>query len=186
MLMRTILTSSLFLLIKLASGIDPPANKIQVTYQEAGSSALATTLRISVQPVDQTDCKGNKITFSVIAEGGIGAIRYLWKRKRPADAAFASFGAKDSTKLPVCDIGVGSESPKWDSISCRSERSERYTNFRNRRVDCQRNYRHCPHRRRHLYRKRGRESLVQGPYFGKCPFRLPMDQKNTDQMTGAT
>jgi hypothetical protein len=111
MLMRTILAFSLFLLIKLASGIDPPANRIQVTYQEVESSAFAGTLTITVQPVDQADCKGNKITFSVIAEGGIGTIHYLWKRKRPADVAFASFGAKDSTKLPVYNIGVGSESP---------------------------------------------------------------------------
>ena len=111
MLIKSILNITLLLLMKLASGIDPPANRIQVTYQEVESSAFASTLRISVQPVDQTDCKGNKITFSVITEGGDGMIHYLWKRKRPEDVAFASFGAKDSTKLPVYNIGVGSESP---------------------------------------------------------------------------
>ena len=111
MLINNILNITLLLLMKLASGIDPPANRIQVTYQEVESSAFASTLRISVQPVDQTDCKGNKITFSVITEGGDGMIHYLWKRKRPEDVAFASFGAKDSTKLPVYNIGVGSESP---------------------------------------------------------------------------
>ena len=111
MLMRTILTSVLFLLVKLASAIDSPANKIQVTYQEVGLSAFASNLKISVQPTDQTDCKENKVTFSVNAEGGVGAIHYFWKRKLPKDTVFTSFGAKDSTKLPVSKIGVGDESP---------------------------------------------------------------------------
>ncbi|MCL6103284.1 MAG: immunoglobulin domain-containing protein [Bacteroidetes bacterium] len=111
MLMRTILTSSLFLLLKLASGIDPTANSIQVTYQEVGPSAFATTFKITVQPVDLTDCKGNKVTFSVIAEGGVGAIHYRWKRKLPTETIFTSFGAKDSTKLPVYNIGERNEPP---------------------------------------------------------------------------
>ncbi|HEY5510756.1 MAG TPA: immunoglobulin domain-containing protein [Prolixibacteraceae bacterium] len=68
-------------------------------------------LNIKVQPTDQADCKGNKITFSVTAEGGNGKIHYLWKRKRPTDPAFATFGAADSIKLGVPNIGVGNESP---------------------------------------------------------------------------
>ena len=68
------------------------------------------TLTISVQPADQTDCKGNKVTYSVVAKGG-SILHYLWKRKRPTDAAFASFGAADSTKLAVYNIGTGTEAP---------------------------------------------------------------------------
>jgi len=68
-------------------------------------------LNIKVQPADQADCKGNKATFSVTSEGGVGKIHYLWKRKRPTDAVFASFGAADSIKLAVYNIGVGNESP---------------------------------------------------------------------------
>lgn len=68
-------------------------------------------LNIKTQPTDQADCKGNKITFSVTAEGGNGKIHYLWKRKRPTDPAFATFGAADSIKLGVPNIGVGNESP---------------------------------------------------------------------------
>lgn len=71
----------------------------------------AGALTIIIQPIDQSDCKGNKATFSVGSEGGIGAIHYQWKRKRPGDATFATFGARDSMKLPVYNIGTGSEAP---------------------------------------------------------------------------
>jgi len=82
-----------------------------IFYQESSLSSLAGALNIKVQPSDQADCKGNKAIFSVTTEGGTGKIHYLWKRKRPTDSVFASFGAADSIKLPVYNIGVGSESP---------------------------------------------------------------------------
>lgn len=72
---------------------------------------LAITLNIRTQPADQTDCKGNKSTFSVVTEGGTGKIHYHWKRKRPSDPSFAIFGAPDSVKLSIYNIGVGNESP---------------------------------------------------------------------------
>lgn len=71
----------------------------------------AGLLTITLQPEDLNDCKGNKVTFSVGTQGGTGTIHYLWKRKRPADGSFMTFGAKDSTKLPVYNIGVGVEVP---------------------------------------------------------------------------
>ncbi|MEI7420732.1 MAG: immunoglobulin domain-containing protein [Prolixibacteraceae bacterium] len=80
-------------------------------YQEESLSGLVLTLNIKTQPTDQTDCKGNKSTFSVVTEGGTGKIHYLWKRKRPSDPAFIAFGAADSVKLAVYNIGVGNESP---------------------------------------------------------------------------
>jgi len=69
------------------------------------------TLTIKVQPTDQADCKGNKATFSVVAEGGEGPIHYLWKMKRPGDSSFENFGARDSMKLPVYNIGTGNDAP---------------------------------------------------------------------------
>jgi len=66
---------------------------------------------ITVQPADQVDCKGNKATFSVAIRDAVGAVHYQWRRKRPADPAFATFGAQDSMKLPVYNIGTGSEAP---------------------------------------------------------------------------
>lgn len=107
MLKRASLFAVLFLLGTMASGIAPNLPP----YQEVGCPASAALLKITVQPVDQSDCKGNKATFSVVAEGGMGVISYRWKRKRPADVSFLVFGAKDSTKLPVYNIGVGSEAP---------------------------------------------------------------------------
>lgn len=80
-------------------------------YQESLLPDLAISLTIRTQPADQTDCKGNKSTFSVVTEGGTGKIHYLWKRKRPLDPSFTAFGAADSVKLPVYNVGVGNESP---------------------------------------------------------------------------
>lgn len=105
------LISTIFLLLKIVPGNDPSGEISQTTIFEMGESVFAGTLIISSQPADQTDCKGNKVTFSVDAQGGVGTIHYLWKRKRPADAAFVAFGAKDSTKLPVYNIGTGTEAP---------------------------------------------------------------------------
>ena len=72
---------------------------------------LGGILVIQTQPSAQCDCKGNKVTFSVYATGGTGSLHYLWKRKRPGESDFTAFGAKDSTKLPIYNIGVGTESP---------------------------------------------------------------------------
>lgn len=98
-------------LLRIAFGIDSPGKNSQAIYRGIGLSTLANPLNIAVQPANQADCKGNKITFSVATEGGVGVIHYQWKRKRPADTAFSSFGAKDSTKLPVYNIGAGNEAP---------------------------------------------------------------------------
>jgi hypothetical protein len=107
----TVMGISLFLLLKLMPGFDSTEKNSPVKYHENGTAEFAGLLGISVQPVDQTDCKGNKVTFSVVTNGGVGTIHYQWQRKRPGDAGFASFGAVDSTKLPVYNIGVGNEAP---------------------------------------------------------------------------
>jgi hypothetical protein len=111
MLKSTVMSTSLFLLLKVALGINNPGKDDQVAFRENEPANLAGTLIITVQPVDQTDCKGNKVTYMVVADGGTGTIHYQWQRKRPADAGFASFGARDSTKLPVYNIGVGTDAP---------------------------------------------------------------------------
>ncbi len=111
MLKTITINVSLFLLLRISFGTDTPGRNTWVTYRDIDLSTLSNPLNITVQPVNQADCKGNKITFSVTAEGGAGAIHYQWKRKRPSDASFALFGAKDSTKLPVYNIGTGSEAP---------------------------------------------------------------------------
>jgi len=101
----------LFTMLKIFPGINYPGNNLQVSPLEMDHFTTTNPLSIVVQPVDQVDCKGNKATFSVVAEGGVGTIHYQWKRKRATDAAFVTFGAKDSTKLPVYNIGVGTEAP---------------------------------------------------------------------------
>ena len=102
---------SLILLLRIAFGIDTPGKNFQIICRGIGLSTFDNPLTITVHPVNQVDCKGNKTTFSVVTEGGTGEIRYQWKRKRSTDTAFSSFGAKDSTKLPVYNIGVGNEAP---------------------------------------------------------------------------
>ena len=98
---------SLFLILISVSGMDSVEN----SYWGNDKISLNGNLKITVQPAAQADCKENKVTFSVVSEGGTGKIHYLWKRKRPTDAVFASFGAADSLKLPVYNIGVGKEAP---------------------------------------------------------------------------
>ncbi len=103
----TLMILLLILTQKSVSGRDLPS----VSCRDGSQSNLSGELKIKVQPADLTDCKGNKVTFSVVVEGAAGKIHYLWKRKRPTDAAFSPFGVADSVKLPVYNIGVGQEAP---------------------------------------------------------------------------
>ena len=98
-------------LLKSASAIDFNASKILETYSESALPFADNPLNIKVQPQNQADCKGNKATFAVVTEGGTGPVHYLWKRKRPQDSVFIAFGAKDSLKLPVYNIGSATDSP---------------------------------------------------------------------------
>ncbi len=82
-----------------------------IAFEICSEGTLLAGPTIVVQPVDQTDCKGNKVTFSVLATGGAGKFHYLWTRKRPVDTVFSLFGALDSMKLPIYNIGVGSDAP---------------------------------------------------------------------------
>ena len=100
----------LFLLLEIVCGQTLPAAVAGSLLPVNPRQETPGTLTISVQPADQTDCKGNKVTYTVVAKGG-SILHYLWKRKRPTDAAFASFGAADSTKLAVYNIGTGTEAP---------------------------------------------------------------------------
>ncbi|MCE1198177.1 MAG: hypothetical protein LWW85_04355 [Marinilabiliales bacterium] len=79
----------------------------------AGEPVMAQTQTLTLlnSPLDAADCKGNKVTFAVTVGGGTGPIHCVWKRKRPSDSGFSAFGAADSLKLPVYNIGVGTEAP---------------------------------------------------------------------------
>lgn len=99
------------LLLKLVSGLLPFCWEARHFYGVADQQIRFSSLTITVQPVDQADCKGNKATFSVFTEYGSGPVHYQWKRKRPVDPEFAAFGARDSLKLPIYNIGTGSEAP---------------------------------------------------------------------------
>lgn len=101
----------ILLLLKPASGINFNATITLENFRESALHFMDNILNIKVQPENQADCKGNKATFSVVAEWGTGPVHYLWKRKRPQDAGFSTFGAKDSTKLAVYNIGSATESP---------------------------------------------------------------------------
>ncbi|MCX6220400.1 MAG: immunoglobulin domain-containing protein [Bacteroidia bacterium] len=98
-------------LLKLVSGTDINATNALKNYRGSALPFIDNILGIKVQPENQADCKGNKATFSVVAEGGTGPIHYQWQRKRPLDVGFSSFGAKDSTKLAVYNIGSATDSP---------------------------------------------------------------------------
>jgi hypothetical protein len=103
-----LITCVLQLLKVSLAGSNPENKKFWI-----GNSSISIpgSLQIVAQPTDQADCKGNKTVFSVMAEGGIGKLHYQWKRKRPEDSGFLVFGAADSLKLAVYNIGVGNEAP---------------------------------------------------------------------------
>jgi hypothetical protein len=111
MIRLSVLNTTLLLLLKIFTSALIPDNNNPDSYDEYSLSKIVSVLNIKVQPADQTDCKGNKATFSVLAEGNAGTMHYQWLRKRPLDESFVSFGAKDSTKLPVYNIGTGNEAP---------------------------------------------------------------------------
>ncbi len=98
-------------LLKPLSGTDINATNALENYRGSAFPIIDNILGIKVQPENQADCKGNKATFSVMAEGGTGPNHYQWKRKRPQDSDFSAFGAKDSTKLAVYNIGSATDSP---------------------------------------------------------------------------
>jgi len=101
----------ILLLLKPWTGTDINATNALENYQGSALPFIDNILGIYVQPENQADCKGNKATFSVVTEGGTGPIHYQWKRKRPQDVEFSTFGAKDSVKLPVYNIGSVTDSP---------------------------------------------------------------------------
>ncbi len=101
----------ILLLLKPASAIEFNATMSLENYHGSALPFSDNLLKIRVQPQNQSDCKGNKATFSVAAEGGTGPIHYLWKRKIPQDSVFSAFGAKDSMKLAVYNIGSATDSP---------------------------------------------------------------------------
>lgn len=101
----------LFTLLNLGSGAEGSVKAILVHYHEGSLIESSISLNIKTQPANQTDCKGNKSIFSVLAEGGTGKIHYLWKRKMPSEQEYSAFGAVDSLKLSIYNVGVGSEAP---------------------------------------------------------------------------
>ncbi len=98
-------------ILKFLTGAESSEKSIRFTYLESSLITSPGPLRIIVQPTDQSDCKGNKVTYSIVVEGGIGTIHYQWRRKRIGEAGFVTFGARDSIKLPVYNIGTGLEAP---------------------------------------------------------------------------
>jgi hypothetical protein len=106
-----VINTAILLLLRTVSPTVFPDNTTPVNYRETALSKIGNMLNITVQPENQIDCKGNKVTFSVLIDGSNGPVHYQWQRKRPLDTSFATFGAKDSTKLAVYNIGTGSEAP---------------------------------------------------------------------------
>lgn len=56
---------------------------------------------ISVQPANQTDCKGSSVVFGVTVTGGIAPFTYTWQRKLPADVSFTNIPADPEITYPT-------------------------------------------------------------------------------------
>ena len=65
---------------------------------------------ITIQPVSQTDCDGNQVSFTASINPGVPNYTYTWYRKLPSDAAFSVFSTTSNTTstsstLTVANIG---------------------------------------------------------------------------------
>ena len=60
---------------------------------------------ITSQPLDQSDCYGNTVEFSVEVTGTAGEISYQWQ-SRPPGGIFAGISGENSSTLTIHDIGV--------------------------------------------------------------------------------
>ena len=67
---------------------------------------------ISVQPANQTDCKGSSVVFGVTVTGGIAPFTYTWQRKLPADVSFTNIPADPEITYPTAStmevLNIGS------------------------------------------------------------------------------
>ncbi|MBE0666812.1 MAG: hypothetical protein IH593_03970, partial [Bacteroidales bacterium] len=68
-------------------------------------SQPSQSLAITTQPLDQTDCYGNTVEFSVEVSGAAGTIAYQWQSRPPGDD-FSDISGAISSSLTVHDIGV--------------------------------------------------------------------------------
>ncbi len=60
---------------------------------------------ITSQPLDQADCYGNTVEFSVEATGHVGEISYQWQSRAPG-GSFTDTPGENSSSLIIHDIGV--------------------------------------------------------------------------------
>jgi hypothetical protein len=65
-------------------------------------------MEIISQPLDQTDCYGNTVEFTVEVTGAVGPTSYQWQL-RPPGGSFSDISGSNSTLLTVHDIGVNGE-----------------------------------------------------------------------------
>jgi len=62
-------------------------------------------LGVTTQPLDQTDCYGNTVEFSVELSEAVGNVFYQWQ-SRPPGGSFIDISGETSASLTIHDIGV--------------------------------------------------------------------------------
>ncbi len=65
-------------------------------------------MEFTVQPPDQTDCYGNTVEFSAVADGFIGTVSYQWQ-SRPPEGEFNNIPGETFSELVIHDIGVSGQ-----------------------------------------------------------------------------
>ncbi|NSW93265.1 MAG: SprB repeat-containing protein, partial [Bacteroidales bacterium] len=68
----------------------------------------ANPLTITSQPLDQTDCYGNTVEFSVNITGSVGTVAYQWQ-SRPPSGNFSDIPGANTSVLTIHDIGVNGQ-----------------------------------------------------------------------------
>ncbi|MFA5819843.1 MAG: immunoglobulin domain-containing protein, partial [Bacteroidales bacterium] len=54
---------------------------------------------ITTQPIDQIDCKGRIVSFSVVATGS--GLTYTWQRKKPSEGSFTNIPVESNVTYPT-------------------------------------------------------------------------------------
>jgi hypothetical protein len=80
------------------------------------TATVIPSLKFTKQPLSQTDCDGNSVTFTVSAIAS-STITYQWQRQKPNETTFMDLPKANSNSLKISDIG-NLENPNLSKYRC--------------------------------------------------------------------
>lgn len=68
------------------------------------TATIIPSLKFTKQPISQTDCDGNSVTFSVMATAP-STFTYQWQRQKPNETSFTDLTGENANTLKVSNVG---------------------------------------------------------------------------------